>query len=88
MQRALAHIRLSEIARVAEQADARDLKSCVPKGTCGFDPHPGHFSKWRVATGDRRVVSEDHKEIPSPPFALTTPFLARTTLPALADSAS
>ena len=27
LQRALAHIRLSEIARVAEQADARDLKS-------------------------------------------------------------
>jgi hypothetical protein len=25
-------------------AYAGDLKSPVPNGTCGFDPHPGHFS--------------------------------------------
>ena len=33
---------LSYHARVAESADARDLKSLSPKGECGFDPHPGH----------------------------------------------
>src|SRR3989338_5817507 len=32
------------IARVAEPADARDLKSLEAKASCGFDPHPGHFS--------------------------------------------
>ncbi len=35
--------KLLYIARVAELVDARDLKSCVPKGTCGFESHPGHF---------------------------------------------
>jgi hypothetical protein len=25
-------------------AYAEDLKSFVLYGTCGFDPHPGHFS--------------------------------------------
>ncbi len=29
-------------ARVAELADAQDLKSCGPKGPCGFDSRPGH----------------------------------------------
>ena len=29
-------------ARVAKLADARDLKSRVPHGTCGFDSRPGH----------------------------------------------
>ena len=29
-------------AGVAELADARDLKSRVPKGACGFDPRPRH----------------------------------------------
>jgi hypothetical protein len=29
-------------AGVAKLADARDLKSRVPKGTCGFDPRPRH----------------------------------------------
>jgi hypothetical protein len=29
---------------VAKQADAKDLKSFVPEGTCGFDPRPGHFA--------------------------------------------
>ena len=28
--------------RMAELADARDLKSRVPLGTCGFDPRFGH----------------------------------------------
>jgi hypothetical protein len=27
---------------VAELADAADLKSVDPKGSCGFDPHRGH----------------------------------------------
>jgi hypothetical protein len=31
-------------ARVAKQADARDLKSRVPKGTYRFDSGPGHFA--------------------------------------------
>ena len=30
-------------ARVAEPADARDLKSLSPRGECGFDSHPGHL---------------------------------------------
>ncbi len=30
-------------ARVAELADARDLKSWGPHGPCGFESHPGHF---------------------------------------------
>ena len=29
-------------AGVAELADAQDLKSWVPEGTCGFDPRPRH----------------------------------------------
>ena len=29
-------------ARVAKLADARDLKSRVPKGTCRFNSGPGH----------------------------------------------
>jgi hypothetical protein len=28
--------------RVAKQADARDLKSRIPKGVCGFEPRLGH----------------------------------------------
>jgi hypothetical protein len=48
-------------AGVAELADAQDLKSCDPKGSCGFDPRPrqsltticasdriGHF--WPIAS--------------------------------------
>ena len=31
-------------AGVAKLAEARDLKSCVPIGTCGFDSHPRHLS--------------------------------------------
>ena len=30
-------------ARVAEPADARDLKSLSPQGECGFESHPGHL---------------------------------------------
>jgi hypothetical protein len=26
------------------ESGVRDLKSFVLNGTCGFDPHPGHFS--------------------------------------------
>lgn len=33
------------------QIHAKDLKSCVPKGPCGFDPRPGtKISQWREAT--------------------------------------
>ena len=32
----------SGFGRVAELADAQDLKSCVPLGTCGFEPRPGY----------------------------------------------
>jgi hypothetical protein len=32
----------ANVARVAKLADARDLKSRVPNGTCGFDSRPGH----------------------------------------------
>ena len=30
------------LAGMAKLAYARDLKSCVPKGTCGFDSHSRH----------------------------------------------
>ena len=33
---------LDQFARVAKLADARDLKSRVPKGTYRFDSGPGH----------------------------------------------
>ena len=32
-----------QCARVAEQADAQDLKSCGGSPPCGFDSHSGHF---------------------------------------------
>ena len=38
---------LSVHAGVAELADARDLKSRVPKGACGFDPRPRHSPRSR-----------------------------------------
>jgi hypothetical protein len=52
---------------VAKQADAKDLKSFVPEGTCGFDPRPGHHEntnlsrfrfveRWRTACV--RIVCE------------------------------
>ena len=31
------------VAGVAKLASAQDLKSCVSKETCGFDPHPRHY---------------------------------------------
>jgi hypothetical protein len=34
----------TNVARVAKLADARDLKSRVPKGTYRFDSGPGHHS--------------------------------------------
>jgi hypothetical protein len=34
---------LRSTGRVAESADARDLKSRVPLGTCGFEPRLGHL---------------------------------------------
>jgi hypothetical protein len=37
--RAILHLN----AGVAELADAQDLKSCDPKGSCGFDPRPRHL---------------------------------------------
>jgi hypothetical protein len=38
---------------VAKLADARDLKSRDPQGSCGFDSHPRHFVL--VITGVSRV---------------------------------
>jgi hypothetical protein len=35
-------------ARVAKLADARDLKSRVPKGTYRFNSDPGHHSRKHV----------------------------------------
>ena len=35
--------RTNTLGRVAELADAQDLKSCVPLGTYGFEPRPGYF---------------------------------------------
>ena len=35
-------IMLLSIARVAKSADAKDLKSFIPKGVCGFKSRPGH----------------------------------------------
>ena len=50
-------------ARVAKLADARDLKSRVPNGTCGFDSRPGHQPRFdlplamgRYATGCRQTT--------------------------------
>jgi hypothetical protein len=48
-----AQARLSLYARVAELADAQDLKSCGPKGPCGFDPRPGQSPKPPSHTGLR-----------------------------------
>ncbi len=40
-------------AGVAELVDARDLKSLVPHGTCGFDSRPPHhISNELVADAD------------------------------------
>ena len=33
----------SALGRVAELADAQDLKSCGPLGPCGFEPRPGYL---------------------------------------------
>ena len=35
-------VKVFTLARVAKLADARDLKSRVPKGTYRFDSGPGH----------------------------------------------
>lgn len=35
-------MRVAVRAGVAKLADARDLKSRDPEGSCGFDPHPRH----------------------------------------------
>ena len=45
-----------QYAEVAKLADAQDLKSCEPQGSCGFDPHPRHFlfKELCVWSGDRR----------------------------------
>ena len=47
-----------DIARVAKLADARDLKSRVPNGTCGFDSRPGHHY---ISTGLRPSMIEDSR---------------------------
>ena len=35
--------RTEQYAGVAELADAQDLKSCDPKGSCGFETRPRHL---------------------------------------------
>jgi hypothetical protein len=37
-------------------AYAGDLKSPVPYGTCGFDPHPGHHPETNVYTSIMKVI--------------------------------
>ena len=49
-------VKVFTLARVAKLADARDLKSRVPKGTYRFDSGPGHqvsFEIPRCASGFR-----------------------------------
>lgn len=36
------------VALVAELVDAQDLKSCLPKGECGFDSRLGHTTPTNV----------------------------------------
>ncbi len=42
---------LGRSGRVAKLADARDLKSRIPRGVCGFDPRLGHMALPAAATG-------------------------------------
>ena len=42
---------LGRSGRVAKLADARDLKSRIPRGVCGFDPRLGHTAPPAAATG-------------------------------------
>ena len=41
-------VKVFTLARVAKLADARDLKSRVPKGTYRFDSGPGHHGEVSV----------------------------------------
>ena len=40
---------LRRVARVAEQVDAQDLKSCCQQWQYGFDSRPGHKMYWVYA---------------------------------------
>jgi hypothetical protein len=53
---------LYRAARVAKLADARDLKSRVPKGTCRFNSGPGHH-----VCRFPNARSCSHKQLGSPP---------------------
>ena len=46
-----------DCAGVAKLADAQDLKSWVPKGTCGFDPRPRHQILRKPCVSDGRGIS-------------------------------
>ena len=46
-------------AGVAELADARDLKSRVPQGACGFDPRPRHQLAKKFALRDSSAIPAD-----------------------------
>ena len=54
-------------AGVAKLADAQDLKSWDPKGSCGFDSHPRHhdpsrgWSRRLMLIVNRRLKSEDKR---------------------------
>lgn len=39
---------LQRVARVAEQVDAQDLKSCCQQWQYGFDSRPGHFKRLKA----------------------------------------
>ena len=41
-------VKVFTLARVAKLADARDLKSRVPKGTYRFDSGPGHQVSFEI----------------------------------------
>ena len=43
---------------MAKLADAQDLKSWVPQGTCGFDPHPRH----QLSDRTRSVYAQTENE--------------------------
>ena len=44
-------ISVAQDALVAELVDAQDLKSCLPKGECGFDSRLGHESPSTIVEG-------------------------------------
>ena len=50
-------------AGVAKLADARDLKSRDPQGSCGFDPHPRHSRSTKLTAHQRAGLSSQHRAV-------------------------